>query len=136
MSVISDSTLFSVTGAPVVVPLASVSGLNPFPVSGVNPFFCDVCRFNSTSQPQFDIHLAGKGHHFKLEKLKNLGPKASIEAPVVRKENYNIYRTPSGQYYCAVCNLCVDSDTQFGQHLDSKKHKQKHAASKPQRKYC
>ncbi|XP_074107388.1 uncharacterized protein LOC141532788 isoform X2 [Cotesia typhae] len=37
--------------------------------------------------------------------------------------DYSIYRTPSGSYYCAPCNKSFTSENSFGQHVESKKHK-------------
>lgn len=116
---------------------ASVSG-------GVNPFFCQVCCVNATSQPQLDTHLQGRNHKNKVAKLNSknplmtsqvVAPKAAAPVVAVKKENYNIYRTPSGQFYCAPCNLCVDTELQFGQHLESRKHKQKSGSKKSERKF-
>ena len=50
--------------------------------------------------------------------------------PPKPKKDYSIYRTPSGQYYCAQCNCCVNSENQFVQHCASKKHKIKESSSK------
>ena len=110
-------------------------------VSGLHPFLCDICGVNAPSRLQMDAHLNGKGHKQKVENLKNPGPKISTAATsvvktAVKKENYNIYRTPSGQFYCSICNTCSDSELTFGQHLESRKHKQKNAAKKPQKTYC
>lgn len=33
------------------------------------------------------------------------------------------FRTPSGQYYCPVCNISLNSEHQFGEHKQSKKHR-------------
>lgn len=37
-------------------------------------------------------------------------------------EVYSKYRTPSGLYYCKTCNVSLNSESQFRQHLGSKKH--------------
>lgn len=37
----------------------------------------------------------------------------------------SIYRTPSGKYYCQPCDVTVNSQAQFLQHSESKKHKHK-----------
>jgi len=37
--------------------------------------------------------------------------------------NYALYRTPSGQFYCPTCNLTLQSELHFTQHLASKGHK-------------
>ena len=42
---------------------------------------------------------------------------------LLQGKDLSIYRTPSGQYYCSACNLSLNSESQFTQHCDSKKHK-------------
>lgn len=37
--------------------------------------------------------------------------------------DFSMYRTPSGKYYCSACNMTLNSDVQFAQHVESKKHK-------------
>ncbi|KAI0224902.1 hypothetical protein LSAT2_024117 [Lamellibrachia satsuma] len=37
--------------------------------------------------------------------------------------DFSMYRTPSGKYYCSACNMTLNSDLQFAQHIESKKHK-------------
>ena len=38
-------------------------------------------------------------------------------------QDLSVFRTPSGQYYCSVCNTSLNSESQFVQHSESKKHK-------------
>ena len=99
-------------------------------------FSCTICGVTTTSQGQLDMHLNGKSHKTKasLETPNvphSLPPK--VEKPPAEKavkKDYSIYRTPSGQYYCALCNLCVNSEQQFVQHMVSKKHKLKQSSAK------
>ena len=37
--------------------------------------------------------------------------------------NFSLYRTPSGKYYCHLCNLSLQSELHLAQHFDSKRHK-------------
>lgn len=48
---------------------------------------------------------------------------------LLQGKDLSIYRTPSGQYYCSACNLSLNSESQFTQHCDSKKHKRTLAGS-------
>ena len=57
-------------------------------------------------------------------------PKLDTPEVKPKKKDYSIYRTPSGQYYCALCNLCVNSENQFVQHVASRKHKLKESSAK------
>jgi hypothetical protein len=114
---------------------ASDPALNPASTSGSSPFFCDICCVNATSQPQLDTHLQGKVHRSKVERSKTFPPTKQVEKEIfVKKENFSSYRTPSGQFYCSSCNVCVNTESQFGQHLESRKHKQKNASHKTSKK--
>ncbi|XP_071440438.1 zinc finger matrin-type protein 3-like [Hetaerina americana] len=107
-------------------------------------FFCELCNIGATSQGQLNIHFKG-GKHKKAERMLiqlNLlmedddmvkaPPADSILASVTTEsekpkkytiKDFSIYRTPSGRFYCQLCNLTVQSELQFIQHLDSKKHR-------------
>jgi matrin type zinc finger protein 3 len=114
---------------------ASDPDFNPASTSGSSPFFCDICCVNATSQPQLDTHLQGKVHRSKVERSKTFPASKQIEKEsFVKKENFSIYRTPSGQFYCSSCNVCVNTESQFRQHLESRKHKQKNASHKTSKK--
>ena len=43
--------------------------------------------------------------------------------------NLSMYRTPSGMFYCHACNITLQSEVHFAQHLDSKRHKMNHVPS-------
>ncbi|PNF32353.1 hypothetical protein B7P43_G10092 [Cryptotermes secundus] len=122
-------------------------------------FFCDLCQVAATSQDQLDMHFNGSKHK-KAEKAAGGAalagiwkapapvvvpipppvPTDSILASVIKTEDstsrkagikdYSIYRTPSGQFYCQPCNLTLNSEAQFAQHCESKKHKFKLATVK------
>lgn len=118
---------------------------NPDP--NANKFFCELCKVGAPSQAQLDMHLNGKNHKAKMK--RSMGGVANDDMETIRKRielkdnilsaannsigggsgfkkrDYSIYRTPSGQYYCGPCNVALNSESQFGQHQDSKKHKQK-----------
>jgi len=118
-----------------------------------NKFFCDLCKVGAPSQSQIDMHLNGKNHKSKMKRsmggvlyndldtiqkrvqLKDniLSAVSKNKSPaniVKRKPDYSVHRTPSGQYYCAACNISLNSESQFGQHQVSKKHKQKETVYK------
>ncbi|XP_037076168.1 uncharacterized protein LOC119097220 [Pollicipes pollicipes] len=49
---------------------------------------------------------------------------STTEPPAKRPhKDFSIYKTPSGKFYCLPCNLTMNSETQFAQHFESKKHK-------------
>lgn len=43
-------------------------------------------------------------------------------AATVPAIDYSVFRTPSGQYYCQVCDLSVTSEVTLSQHFASKRH--------------
>ena len=111
-------------------------------------YFCDVCGINATSPAQLTMHLSGRNHKIKCAKMSMHGcnldqPNAnqiqlSIKSELLplevaskkAKKDYSIYRTPSGNFYCALCNLSVNSENQFVQHMASRKHKLKESSAK------
>ncbi|CAH1240540.1 ZMAT3 [Branchiostoma lanceolatum] len=56
-------------------------------------------------------------------------PPPATKPPRVPKDLLNCI-TPSGKFYCAACNLTLNSEAQFRQHQESKKHRAKNAAAK------
>eukprot|EP00092_Neocalanus_flemingeri_P036611 GFUD01039864.1.p1 GENE.GFUD01039864.1~~GFUD01039864.1.p1 ORF type:complete len:412 (-),score=121.55 GFUD01039864.1:60-1295(-) len=116
-------------------------------------FFCDLCKVGAPSQSQIDMHLNGKNHKSKMKRsmggvvnndLETIQKRVQLKDNILsavsknkspgnlvkRKPDYSVYRTPSGQYYCAACNLSLNSESQFSQHQVSKKHKQKETVHK------
>ncbi|XP_014214532.1 zinc finger protein 346-like [Copidosoma floridanum] len=87
------------------------------------PFRCEICDISVNRQDQLETHKRGAKH---LKMLKHHGLSLPQPDPVFLVPppiDYSIYRTPSGQYYCAPCNLSLNSESSFAQHVDSKKHK-------------
>jgi len=62
-------------------------------------------------------------------KLKS-NPIFPSAAPPQQNDQFSQFRTPSGQFYCAPCNLSLNSTSQFQQHQVSKKHKMKEAKAR------
>jgi len=62
-------------------------------------------------------------------KAKSIFPSAAPPAPQ-QNDEFSQFRTPSGQFYCAPCNLSLNSTSQFQQHQVSKKHKMKEAKAR------
>nr|XP_022903709.1 zinc finger matrin-type protein 3-like [Onthophagus taurus] len=103
-----------------------------------NSLRCSICNVSVTSQPQLEMHLQGQKHMKKLKSLANgivtAGPEVAtghlphIEViPTNPEDILSAYRTPSGQFYCKTCNISLNSEVQFTQHLNSKKHLKKNA---------
>lgn len=111
-------------------------------------YFCDVCGINATSPAQLTMHLSGRNHKIKCAKMSMHGcldhqlstnanqiqlsikSESPLEGTKKAKKDYSIYRTPSGNFYCALCNLSVNSENQFVQHMASRKHKLKESSAK------
>lgn len=105
-------------------------------------FTCSLCSVSCVSQDQLNIHLGGSKHKKKL-KMKGLSPDnfmlpknseqqddnsaTECAAPSVNIDESlrGKYITPNGYFYCEKCNLTVNSEIQFKQHLSSKKHAKK-----------
>ncbi|XP_076292635.1 zinc finger protein 346 [Lasioglossum baleicum] len=95
----------------------------PYPT----PLRCDLCGVSANRQDQLETHKRG-ARHLRMLRLNGL----PVPEPAIENEtspttpgpiDYSIYRTPSGQYYCAPCNLSLNSESMFAQHVESKKHK-------------
>lgn len=116
---------------PVPVPVPEVAVSSPA-VHYSQPVFtqtlhCDLCGVSANREDQLETHKRG-ARHLRMLKLNGLPvPESAQEAQttptIAGPIDYSIYRTPSGQYYCAPCNLSLNSEITFAQHIESKKHK-------------
>ncbi|XP_066597413.1 zinc finger matrin-type protein 3-like isoform X2 [Prorops nasuta] len=102
-------------GAPVDTPMTYAMSLK-----------CELCGISTNRHDQLETHKRG-AKHLKMLKLKGLQMTETVAADeIVRASiDYSKYRTPSGQYYCAPCNIALSSEASFARHMESKKHKQK-----------
>ncbi|EDW82250.2 uncharacterized protein Dwil_GK25698 [Drosophila willistoni] len=100
---------------------------------------CDICKINVTSPSQMQMHCEGSKHQKNLrnasgnpsameqqqQPLSSLPESSLLSAAVT--ENFDVgdlsmYRTPSGSYYCKLCNKYMNHVTILQQHLIGKKH--------------
>lgn len=104
--------------------------------------YCEICDISVTSEMHMRLHLAGARH---AKKLRQLGEPPYSEAPHTLSQcimedppkirpkcnatesgassiDFSVFRTPSGQYYCQVCDLSVTSEITLSQHFASKRH--------------
>ena len=102
-------------------------------------FRCELCNITTTCQEQLECHYNGQKHRKKVkqQQLESgivAGPNDNILTSVLLadadKGDCSVYRTPSGQYYCQVCNCSSNSEMQFKQHLQSKNHLKKASQKK------
>lgn len=88
---------------------------------------CDLCGVSANREDQLETHKRG-ARHLRMLKLNGLPVPENVQEAQVTPTtdgpiDYSIYRTPSGQYYCAPCNLSLNSEITFAQHIESKKHR-------------
>ena len=81
-----------------------------------------------------DLASISKRVKLKEDILTAAASKTKAQGNLSKRTDYSAFRTPSGQYYCAACNLSLNSDSQFGQHQTSKKHKQREISQRSRKK--
>ena len=81
-----------------------------------------------------DLASISKRVKLKEDILTAAASKTKPQGNLSKRTDYSAFRTPSGQYYCAACNLSLNSDSQFGQHQTSKKHKQREISQRSRKK--
>lgn len=112
--------------------------------------YCAVCNISVTSEQQMAMHITGARHKKNSAKLSLSSPpppSPSLNLPIPsqppiknetytecynsqpqpqygrqRKQDFSIYRTPSGQYYCQHCNITAPNEANFANHINSKSH--------------
>ncbi|KAH8295905.1 hypothetical protein KR044_001618 [Drosophila immigrans] len=91
---------------------------------------CRVCRISVTSASQIQMHMEGAKHQKNLRKQlleEEQPPELQPDSPLLpsaRKADGELamYRTPSGSYYCKMCNKAMNHISILQQHLQGKKH--------------
>ncbi|KAL0274830.1 UNVERIFIED_CONTAM: hypothetical protein PYX00_002859 [Menopon gallinae] len=114
----------------IVASLKGEKGIEVGPEDNPNAYRCEVCLMTLNSPQQLEIHLAGSKHKNKVakEKLQNVVDNGNNEN-TEGEEICNTDSPPSkkrkkdGKYLsCDICNITVNSETQYEQHIVSKKH--------------
>ncbi|KAK4877909.1 hypothetical protein RN001_010415 [Aquatica leii] len=94
---------------------------------------CQLCNVVVTSEQQMTLHINGSRHKKKMRVVEpdnsEVDTILSTLGTSVPKTDLSVFRTPTGFYYCNPCNITLNSETQFKQHLDSKRHKKKSVSS-------
>lgn len=96
---------------------------------------CKICDVTVTSAQQMETHLAGSKH---MKNCKKLGTPVPPPQPLHDNDtvlesygsnaakytiqDFSIYRTPSGMFYCNICNMTAPNEGVFSSHIVSKKH--------------
>lgn len=96
---------------------------------------CKVCKISVTSASQIKMHLDGAKHQKNLRKQILEEEAATLDANGGQQQNslaaalatdtngdLSMYRTPSGSYYCKLCNKAMNHISILQQHLLGKKH--------------
>ncbi|XP_017872381.1 PREDICTED: zinc finger protein 346 [Drosophila arizonae] len=95
---------------------------------------CKICNISVTSASQIQMHLDGAKHQKKLraqnlegdpnaqELLKEQQQSIAAACAIDINGDLSMYRTPSGSYYCKLCNKAMNHISILQQHLQGKKH--------------
>lgn len=103
---------------------------------------CKICKISVTSASQIKMHLDGAKHQKNLRKQmleedsgsaaaatssssqlqEQQQAVATLPASIDLSSEYLLYRTPSGSYYCKLCNKAMNHISILHQHLQGKKH--------------
>lgn len=128
---------------PPIKPACEVAHIQTVKVPADLTKYCEICDISVTSEMHMRLHLSGAKHAKKLRQLGEppyteaphslMSQCISEEAPAPRPKpnaiegiasgiDFSVFRTPSGHYYCQVCDLSVTSETTLSQHFASKRH--------------
>lgn len=129
--------------SPASIGTCEVAHIQTVKVPAVDPSkYCEICDISVTSEMHMHLHLSGAKH---AKKLRQLGEPPYTEAPHTLSQcimddmpkvrpnvnatdsgtssiDFSVFRTPSGQYYCQICDLSVTSEITLSQHFASKRH--------------
>lgn len=102
--------------------------------------FCAICNISVSAKAEMINHLKGIRHAKRLRAagIAPYTPNADTDTimqcvrssiiellPTIKQmqRDTSINRTPSGHFYCKTCNVTLDTEVLFMQHLDSKRHR-------------
>ncbi|XP_031723539.1 zinc finger protein 385C isoform X2 [Anarrhichthys ocellatus] len=102
---------------------------------------CPVCKVTVNSISQLEAHNSGTKHKLMLEghsvlprrRGKVVAARAGCKSK--RLASKGRIRVPSKNYQCEVCEICVNSETQLSQHMNSRRHKDRLAGKPPKPKF-
>lgn len=141
---------------PVAVPSGPMSTLAPEPTSESEPepranseadpeaeteeakarrlLYCSLCKVAVNSASQLDAHNSGTKHKTMLEARSGVGSIKSFPRPGVKTKLAPALVSTTGlqnkTFFCEICDVHVNSETQLKQHISSRRHKDR-AAGKP-----
>ncbi|XP_075941668.1 zinc finger protein 385C [Anarhichas minor] len=102
---------------------------------------CPVCKVTVNSISQLEAHNSGTKHKLMLEghsvlprrRGKVVAARAGCKSK--RLASKGSVGVPSKNYQCEVCEICVNSETQLSQHMNSRRHKDRLAGKPPKPKF-
>ncbi|XP_055083564.1 zinc finger protein 385D isoform X2 [Periophthalmus magnuspinnatus] len=96
--------------------------------------YCSLCKVAVNSASQLDAHNSGTKHKTMLEARSGLGSIKSFPRAGVKSKLSPVPGSSTGlqnkTFYCEICDVHVNSETQLKQHISSRRHKDR-AAGKP-----
>lgn len=94
---------------------------------------CTVCNITLNSSSQLQMHLTGTKHLNKSKKLLEQNDEPMTSVPQKRAASEDIEEPPAkvGKLSCPTCNVTLNSESQYQQHIDSRKHKDRVSGKKP-----
>ncbi|XP_075902972.1 zinc finger protein 385D [Nelusetta ayraudi] len=96
--------------------------------------YCSLCKVAVNSASQLEAHNSGTKHKTMLEARTGVGSIKSFPRPGVKSKLATTTKSSTGlqnkTFYCEICDVHVNSETQLKQHISSRRHKDR-AAGKP-----
>ncbi|XP_030250384.1 zinc finger protein 385D isoform X2 [Sparus aurata] len=96
--------------------------------------YCSLCKVAVNSASQLEAHNSGTKHKTMLEARTGVGAIKSFPRPGVKSKLAVTTKSSTGlqnkTFYCEICDVHVNSETQLKQHISSRRHKDR-AAGKP-----
>ncbi|XP_051994857.1 zinc finger protein 385D-like [Xyrauchen texanus] len=102
---------------------------------------CPICKVNVNSTNQMEAHNSGTKHKLMLEgqsvlprrRGKTMSSRPSCKSK--RLANKGSVGVATKSFYCEVCEIHVNSETQLSQHMISRRHKDRLAGKPPKPKF-
>ncbi|KTF92144.1 hypothetical protein cypCar_00036031 [Cyprinus carpio] len=102
---------------------------------------CPICKVTVNSTIQMDAHNSGTKHKLTMEgqsvlprrRGKTLSSRPSCKSK--RLASKGSVGVASKSFYCEVCEIHVNSETQLSQHMNSRRHKDRLAGKPPKPKF-
>ncbi|XP_078722154.1 zinc finger protein 385D-like [Lampetra fluviatilis] len=101
--------------------------------------YCSLCKVVVNSQSQLDAHNNGVKHKTMFEAWSGGGSIRAFPRPGCKVSSQNGSAAGFGlqdkTFYCEICDVHVNSETQLKQHITSRRHKDRSAGKPPKPKF-